>query len=161
MPWLPAYIGLGSNLDDPPARVRAALRALGQLPDTLLVCCSSLFGSRPLGPVSQPDFCNAVAGLLTQQPLMVFFRALRALELQLGREPPRERWGPRLIDLDLLAFGSEQHAGAELTVPHPGIVQRNFVLYPLAEIAPDLLIPGLGRVAGLARQVTGEGIWRL
>jgi 2-amino-4-hydroxy-6-hydroxymethyldihydropteridine diphosphokinase len=92
---------------------------------------------------------------------MEFFSALRALESQLGRKPPRERWGPRRIDLDLLVFGGEQHANADLTVPHPGIVQRNFVLYPLAEFAPDLLIPGLGRVAGLARQVTGEGIWRL
>lgn len=158
--WLPAYVGLGSNLDDPAARIRAALLALRELPATLVVRCSALFGSKPLGPVSQPDFCNAAAGLLTRLPVEEFFAALRALELRLGRTPPRERWGPRLIDLDLLVFGQERRATPELSLPHPGIVQRNFVLYPLAEVAPDLFIPGIGRVADLARGVTSEGIWR-
>jgi 2-amino-4-hydroxy-6-hydroxymethyldihydropteridine diphosphokinase len=161
IPWFPAYIGVGSNLEDPVARVRAALDGLRQLPATLVVHCSALFGSRPMGPVSQPDFCNAVAAVLTQLPVSGFFMALRALELQLGRLPPRERWGPRLIDLDLLVFGNLQQVTAELSLPHPGIVQRNFVLYPLAEVAPDLLIPGAGRVAELARKVSSEGIWRV
>ena len=161
MHWYPAYVGLGSNLDEPAQRVAEALGALQQLPDSLVVAYSSLYGSHPMGPVLQADFCNAVAGMLTRLPALEFLRALRSLEQLLGRQPPRERWGPRRIDLDLLVHGSEQLTSDELTVPHPGIVQRNFVLYPLAEVAPDLLIPGLGRVADLLRGVSSNGLWRL
>jgi 2-amino-4-hydroxy-6-hydroxymethyldihydropteridine diphosphokinase len=161
MHWYPAYVGLGSNLDEPAQRVTEALGALQQLPETRDVAGSSLYGSHPMGPVSQADFCNAVAGMLTRLPPLEFLRALRSLERQLGRQPPRERWGPRRIDLDLLVHGSEQLTSAELTVPHPGIVQRNFVLYPLADVAPDLQIPGLGRVTDLLRGVSSDGLWRL
>jgi 2-amino-4-hydroxy-6-hydroxymethyldihydropteridine diphosphokinase len=154
-------VGIGSNLRDPPVQVDAALTALASFPRTLLIARSSLYGSRPMGPVAQPDFCNAVAGLLTELEADALFAQLRALEQALGREPPRERWGPRLIDLDLLVYGELRRAGPELTLPHPGIAERNFVLQPLNEIAPDLLVPGLGRVAGLAARVSAEGLWRL
>jgi 2-amino-4-hydroxy-6-hydroxymethyldihydropteridine diphosphokinase len=157
----PAYVGIGSNLRDPAAQVNAALAALASLPRTLLVSRSSLYGSRPMGPVAQPDFCNAVAGLLTELDAEALFAALRALERELGREPPRERWGPRVIDLDLLVYGEVRRAAPELTLPHPGIAARNFVLQPLCEIAPELLVPGLGRVAELAARVPSEGLWRL
>ena len=90
-----------------------------------------------------------------------FFGALRSLEGALGREPPRVRWGPRRIDLDLLLFDAERLDSPELTLPHPGIVQRNFVLYPLLEVAPELNVPGCGRVAELAARVDAAGIWRL
>ena len=161
MHWYPAYIGLGSNLDEPALRVEQALGALRELPGQQLISHSPFYGSRPMGPVAQPDFCNAVAAMLTQLPALDLLRALRALEQALGRSAPRERWGPRRIDLDLLIYGSERHAGDELTVPHPGIVQRNFVLYPLADVAADLSIPGLGRVADLLKDVSGDGLWRL
>jgi 2-amino-4-hydroxy-6-hydroxymethyldihydropteridine diphosphokinase len=161
MHWFPAYVGLGSNLDEPAARVREALDALRTLPDCCALSVSPLYGSTPLGPVAQPDFCNAAAGLLTRLTALDLLRALRALELQLGRAPTRERWGPRRIDLDLLVYGGERLATAELTVPHPGIVLRNFVLYPLAELAPDLVIPGLGRVVDLIRSVSSDGLWRM
>jgi 2-amino-4-hydroxy-6-hydroxymethyldihydropteridine diphosphokinase len=161
MLWHVAYVGIGSNLDQPAEQVQRALDALSQLPQTRLVLQSSLYGSKPLGPALQPDFVNAVAGLLTQLPAAAFFGALRALESVLGREPSRVRWGPRRIDLDLLLFDAERLDSAELTLPHPGIVQRNFVLYPLLEMAPELNVPGRGRVAELAARVDAAGIWRL
>ena len=161
MHGFPAYVGIGSNLRDPEAQVRAALAALASLPRTPLLRCSSLYGSRPMGPVAQPDFCNAVAALLTELDADALFAALRALERQLGREPSRERWGPRVIDLDLLVYGEERRAGADLTLPHPGLAERNFVLQPLCEIAPDLIVPGLGRVGTLAAQVPTTGLWRM
>ena len=105
MLWHPAYVGLGSNLDEPVRQVQRGLAALAELPDARLVRQSSLYGSRPMGPVSQPDFVNAVAGVLTTLEAADFFAQLRDLECRLGRAPPRERWGPRKIDLDLLMFG--------------------------------------------------------
>jgi 2-amino-4-hydroxy-6-hydroxymethyldihydropteridine diphosphokinase len=161
MLWYPAYVGLGSNLDEPALQVRRALTALAGLPRTRVLRSSNLYRSTPMGPVAQPDFVNAVAGLLTQMEASRFFGALRALERELGRLPPRERWGPRRIDLDLLLFAQVRQEGPELQLPHPGIVNRNFVLYPLAEVAPELPVPGYGRVAELAARVSSHGIWRL
>ncbi|MGA3158989.1 MAG: 2-amino-4-hydroxy-6-hydroxymethyldihydropteridine diphosphokinase [Steroidobacteraceae bacterium] len=160
MHWVPAYVGLGSNLQDPPARIDAAFEALGSLPHSLLITRSPHYSSRPMGSIEQPEFCNAVAAMLTQLEVHAFFEQLRSLEVRLGRTPPRERWGPRVIDLDLLVFGSQVINEESLHLPHRGIVQRNFVLYPLCDVAPDLLVPGAGRVADLARAVSGEGIWR-
>jgi 2-amino-4-hydroxy-6-hydroxymethyldihydropteridine diphosphokinase len=161
MQWRAAYVGIGSNLDEPARQVRRALAALPELSQTRLVLNSSLYGSKPLGPAAQPDFVNAVAALLTQLEAPAFFSALRALETALGREPPRVRWGPRRIDLDLLVFAAQRLDSPELTLPHPGIVQRNFVLYPLLEVAPELNVPGCGRVAELAARADTAGIWRL
>jgi 2-amino-4-hydroxy-6-hydroxymethyldihydropteridine diphosphokinase len=159
--WRPAYVGVGSNLGDPRAQVLRALSQLAQLPKTRVELTSPLYGSRPMGPIAQPDFVNAVAGLLTQLEAPALFAELRALEAALGRPARHERWGPRVIDLDLLSYAHERRAGPELVLPHPGIPERNFVLYPLADIAPELDLPGLGRVAGLAGKVTAEGLWRL
>jgi 2-amino-4-hydroxy-6-hydroxymethyldihydropteridine diphosphokinase len=159
--WLPAYVGIGSNLSDPERQVRRALDALGELPDARLVLVSPLYRTQPLGEVVQPAFVNAVAGLLSRRTPEQLLADLRALETALGREPPRERWGPRVIDLDLLAMGGETRATASLTLPHPGIAERDFVLYPLADIAPDLDVPGVGRVAGLRERVANRGIERL
>jgi len=166
MSWFPAYVGIGSNLQDPQSQVRGAFTALERLAQTRLELRSSLYGSRPLGPVAQPDFCNAVAGLLTQLDADALFAALRETERQLGRAPPRERWGPRVIDLDLLVYADQRRSDPALTLPHPGIAERPFVLQPLAEIAPDLLIPGLGRAAALAAQLPPaalrpDALWRM
>src|SRR3954469_4327479 len=155
--WLPAYVGIGSNLSDPERQVRRTLAALGELPDARLVLVSPLYRTQPLGEVVQPAFVNAVAGLLSRRTPEQLLADLRALETALGREPPRERWGPRVIDLDLLAMGGETRATASLTLPHPGIAERDFVLYPLADIAPDLDVPGVGRVAGLRERVANRG----
>jgi 2-amino-4-hydroxy-6-hydroxymethyldihydropteridine diphosphokinase len=159
--WLPAYVGVGSNLEDPEAQVKCALHALGRLPGCRLIACSPLYRTPPFGEVVQPAFINAVAGLLTQSTPEELLAALRKLERELGREPPRERWGPRIIDLDLLVVGSEERATDTLTLPHPGIAQRDFVLYPLADLAPDLDVPRLGRVAVLRDRVANRGIERL
>jgi 2-amino-4-hydroxy-6-hydroxymethyldihydropteridine diphosphokinase len=156
--WQPAYVGVGSNLAEPRAQVRAALERLLQLPQTRVLLTSRLYQSRPWGPVAQPDFVNAVAGLLTQLPPATLLGELQALESLMGRPAERERWGPRVIDLDLLSYGRERRAEPTLTLPHPGIVERNFVLYPLADIAPDLDLPGLGRVAELQGRLTSEGL---
>jgi 2-amino-4-hydroxy-6-hydroxymethyldihydropteridine diphosphokinase len=159
--WLPAYVGVGSNLANPETQVKRALDALGRLPDTRLVAVSPLYRTRPLGDVVQPAFVNAAAGLLTRSTPEDLLAALRALERTLGREPPRERWGPRVIDLDLLAVGRETRATEALTLPHAGIALRDFVLYPLGDIAPDFEVPGLGSVAALRERVTNRGIERL
>lgn len=161
MHWFPAYVGIGSNLGDPPECVRAAFAALAALRASRLECRSSLYGSVPMGPVAQADFCNAVAGLLTRLEAPQLHAELLNIERQLGRERARERWGPRMIDLDLLVYADERRADAQLTLPHPGIAERNFVLQPLREIAPDLLIPGLGRVAELAARSSDAGLWRI
>ena len=159
--WRPAYVGVGSNLEDPRAQVLRAIGRLALLPLTRVELTSPLYRSRPLGPIAQPDFVNAVTGLLTQLEAPALFAALRALEGALGRPAAHERWGPRVIDLDLLAYGRERRSEPALTLPHPGIPERNFVLYPLADIAQDLDLPGLGRVAELAGRVTAEGLARL
>jgi 2-amino-4-hydroxy-6-hydroxymethyldihydropteridine diphosphokinase len=156
--WQPAYVGVGSNLADPRAQVLGALARLAQLPRTRVVLTSRLYASRPFGPVAQADFVNAAAGILTQLGSGALLDELRAIETAMGRPAQRVRWGPRVIDLDLLSYTRERRADAALTLPHPGIVERNFVLYPLAEIAPDLDLPGLGRVAELKGRVTSEGL---
>ena len=159
--WQPAYIGLGSNLQDPRAQVLRARAALGTLPSSRLVSFSPLYRSKPFGPVAQPDFVNAVAGVLTQLDSRALLRELHALERALGRPAEHEHWGPRIIDLDLLMHGRERLEEPDLTLPHRGIVERNFVLYPLADLAPDLEVPGLGRVAELKGRLAPIGLERL
>ncbi len=158
--WQPAYIGVGSNQGEPGAQLSRAFAQVAQIPATRVLMTSPIYRSRPFGPVKQPDYANAVVGVLTQLEPLVLLSELQAIELAQGRPRERERWGPRVIDLDLLVYGQLRCAEPELTVPHPGIVERNFVLYPLADIAPDLQIPGLGRVIELKGRVTSEGLRR-
>ncbi len=159
--WIPAYVGLGSNLDEPRAQVERALAALSDLPGSRLVAVSSLYRSSPFGPVAQPDFVNAVAGLLTTLEAGELLSELKSLEVRLGRAQPVVRWGPRRIDLDLLVHGTTRLAERDLTVPHSAIADRAFVLAPLAEIAPDLDVPGIGRVRSLAAAVAPGGVERI
>jgi 2-amino-4-hydroxy-6-hydroxymethyldihydropteridine diphosphokinase len=155
--WQPAYVAIGSNQQDPRAQVERAFGELALLPDTRLLARSRLYATRPFGPVAQDDFVNAVAGLLTQLAPLALLEQLRRIESAHGRVRG-ERWGPRTLDLDLLVHGRTRLDDAQLTLPHPGIVERNFVLYPLADLAPELDVPGMGRVADLAARVDGEGI---
>lgn len=157
--WQPAYVGLGSNLADPQAQVLRAIERLGALDGVRLVLRSRLYGSRPLGPSDQPDFVNAVAGVLTELEPEALLGELRAVEHDFGRPQTRPKWGPRVLDLDLLVYGRTRRSEPHLTLPHPGIPERNFVLYPLADVAPDLDVPGLGRVADLKARVSADGIW--
>lgn len=148
--WIPAYIGLGSNLQNPAAQVASAIDRIATIPGCSLQFASSLYGSRPMGPEDQPDFVNAVACLLTRMPARQLLDELLAIELSAGRRRDGERWGPRVLDLDLLMYGQRQIDEPALTVPHPGIAERNFVLFPLREIAPHAHVPGLGTVSALA-----------
>lgn len=156
--WVPAYVGIGSNLVEPLARVRSAFAALAHLEHTRLVRTSDIYRTAPVGPVDQPHFYNAAAGLLTQLEPLVLLRSLKQLELELGREASAVRWGPREIDFDVLAYDHLVLQGADLTLPHPGLLQRAFALVPLADVAPDLRIPGSGRVADLAAQCDRSGL---
>jgi len=155
--WQPAYVALGSNQREPEDQLRRAFDALATVRATRLVVRSRLWRTPPFGPVAQPDFINAVAGLLTQLSPHELLAELRAIETAQGRVRG-VRWGPRTLDLDLLVHGTARVDDAELTVPHPGIAERAFVLYPLAELAPALEVPGVGRVDVLAARVDGQDI---
>jgi 2-amino-4-hydroxy-6-hydroxymethyldihydropteridine diphosphokinase len=144
-----AFVGIGSNLNEPIQQIKDALELLDDLPGCHVTRRSSVYRSAPFGPVEQPDFMNAVAELATAVPAEFLLACLQEIERALGREPGGERWGPRAIDLDLLVYGDESIDLPDLQVPHPGITERNFVLLPLREIAPQLVIPGLGQVMGL------------
>jgi 2-amino-4-hydroxy-6-hydroxymethyldihydropteridine diphosphokinase len=148
--WRPAYIGLGSNLDSPGRQIEAAFDLLDGIDDTRLTGRSSLYRSAPFGGVEQPDFVNAVAMLQTKLSATDLLVALQEIERVRGRERGGVRWGPRVLDLDLLVYSDEVVEEPELSVPHPGIAERNFVLLPLRELAPDLVIPGLGRVSTIS-----------
>ncbi len=142
------YIGLGSNLDQPVQQLQRALEELTQLPATTLISHSSLYCSAPVGPQDQPDFINAVAALSTHLSAHELLDALQGLEQAHSRVRVRH-WGPRTLDLDLLLYGTETINTERLKVPHPFMTERNFVLYPLAEIAPMCEIPGAGTLASL------------
>jgi len=135
------YIGLGSNLATPLAQLRSALAAVAALPQTHLVAQSSFYASDPLGPADQPRYVNAVAALDTELSPLALLNELQRIELEQGRTRKAERWGPRTLDLDILLFGERQLNEPRLTVPHYHMHARAFVLYPLAEIAPDLQLP--------------------
>jgi 2-amino-4-hydroxy-6-hydroxymethyldihydropteridine diphosphokinase len=143
-------VAIGSNLNDPRARVQEAFERLAELPATRLMRRSRLYETRPMGPQDQPNFVNAAAGLLTQMPARELLSNLLGIEAAMGRKR-QERWGPRVIDLDLIWMPGEPIDEPGLTLPHPGVSTRNFVLYPLADIAPTLAIPGHGNVSELLR----------
>jgi 2-amino-4-hydroxy-6-hydroxymethyldihydropteridine diphosphokinase len=155
--WRPAYVGLGSNLDSPRERVLEAIERMKALAATRLELRSHLYRTRPLGPQDQPDFVNAAVGLLTQLSARDLLAGLLGIERSMGRNR-QERWGPRVIDLDLLWMVDAAIDEPGLTVPHPGVSTRNFVLYPLADIAPMIKIPGFGPVLDLKRDAGGDGI---
>jgi len=155
--WLPAYIGIGSNLDDPQAQLLRGIDAIAELSEVRFVARSQLYRTAPVGPQDQPDFINAVVGVLTTKDPMTLLVELKALEKELGRVDPVVRWGPRTIDFDLLVVGAHKYSSEQLSLPHPGIAVRAFVLRPLLDIAPDLDVPGVGRVRTLAAQIDMDG----
>ncbi len=155
--WRPAYVAIGSNLGHPGDRVAEACTHLEALPETYLEARSRLYRTRPMGPQDQPEYVNAAVGLLTRQSPHGLLDALLAIERRMGRIRA-ERWGPRVIDLDLVWMVGAIVDDQGLTLPHPGVSMRNFVLYPLSDIAPTLDIPGHGRVLDLKLAVGGDGI---
>lgn len=157
-PAVRAFVGIGSNLDDPPAQVAAALTALDELPQTCRVAASRRYRNPPMGPAGQPDYVNAVAELATTLAPEALLDALQGLEAAAGRRRAGARWGPRPLDLDLLLYGERQLHSPRLTLPHPGLATRAFVLYPLADIDPDLWLPGLGPLRERLAAVPPDGL---
>lgn len=155
-----AYIGIGSNLGEPQNQVQQAIEELNDMPRSICRCFSSLYRSAPMilekGNLErgvdqgqdQPDYINAVVELETGLSPLALLLELQHLEA-LHHRIRTERWGPRTLDLDILLYDDRIIESPKLTVPHPGLYERNFVLYPLAEIAPNLNIPGLGQLSGL------------
>lgn len=153
-----AFLGLGSNLGDRRGHLLQALRGLAADPAIRVVCGSSVYESKPVGVIEQPDFLNMVVEIGTTHPPLSLLAACLDLEARLGRER-RERWGPRVIDLDVLTYGRLPWNDDRLVLPHPRMHERSFVLMPLAEIAPELLVNGMN-VRDLAARVGAEGVRR-
>ncbi|MEH3022196.1 MAG: 2-amino-4-hydroxy-6-hydroxymethyldihydropteridine diphosphokinase [Pseudomonas oryzihabitans] len=155
------YLGLGSNLAEPLRQLEAALAALATLPASRLVAVSTLYASDPLGPPDQPRYVNAVAALDTGLEPLALLDATQAIEQQQGRVRKDERWGPRTLDIDILLFGERLIDEPRLQVPHYHLHARAFVLYPLADLAPELCLPDGRRLPDLLSGCPFEGLERL
>lgn len=152
-----AYIGLGSNLENPALQLETALKNIEAIPGTSVVAVSRHYASKPLGPQDQPDYLNAVAKIRTELRPTELLRALQNIELQQGRTRGI-RWGARTIDLDILLYANIEMDTAELYIPHKEMSNRNFVLLPLADIAPELILPDGTALASLLANTSPEGI---
>lgn len=155
------YIGLGSNLAQPEKQIQAACKSLASLPETKLIKCSSLYQSQPMGPQDQPDYVNAVALIETELSPASLLQQTQLIENQQGRIRKTNRWGPRTLDLDILLYGSQHIDSEHLTVPHSGMKQREFVLYPLYEIASDLTLPCGEKLSDLLLTCPTKGLQKL
>lgn len=155
-----AFVALGSNLEDPIAQVRAGLRELAALPGTRLVAASSLYRNPPAGYRDQPDFVNAVAQIETHLAPRELLNALLEIERRHGRARDFPN-APRTLDLDILIYGEREILETGLTIPHPRMLERAFVLVPLAEIAPAAVVPGAGDVSRLVARVDTTGMVKL
>ncbi len=138
---IPAYVALGANLGEPVATLRAAAVALGRRPGIELVAGSPVYRTRPIGPPGQPDYANAVGRVETTLAADALLDVLLAVEAEFGRVRD-VRWGPRTLDLDLIWYGGEERSGDHLTLPHPRAHEREFVLRPLADLDPGLVLRG-------------------
>ena len=152
-----AHVGLGSNLSDPRRQVENALSQLARLPESTLLRHSRLYRSAPWGRLDQPEFVNAAASIETSLAPQALMQALLAIERDAGRDRRGERWGPRVLDLDLLLYDAVVLAEPGLHLPHPHLHERAFVLLPLAEIAPHLDVPGRGPISALLAQIDTTG----
>lgn len=152
------YIGLGANLTEPVAQLKRAVAALALLPASQLRQVSQFYSSKPMGPQDQPDYVNAVAAIDTELGPEQLLAALQNIEQQQGRERKAERWGPRTLDLDILLYGKLTLNTDTLTIPHYGMHLREFVLYPLAELAPELVLPDGTTLNTLLAQVPLNGL---
>ena len=153
-----AFIGLGGNLDNPMMRLKLARNEIASAQGIAESKFSSLYRSAPLGPSSQPDYVNAVMAIDTHLDPLSLLDILQAIEIRFGRVRAGERWGPRTLDLDLLVYGDRTIKTERLVVPHPEISEREFVIYPLYEIAPHLEIPTLGSISSLKKKCPNRGL---
>ncbi|EOQ55339.1 MULTISPECIES: 2-amino-4-hydroxy-6-hydroxymethyldihydropteridine diphosphokinase [Escherichia] len=146
-----AYIAIGSNLASPLEQVNAAVKALGDIPESRILAVSSFYRTPPLGPQDQPDYLNAAVALETTLTPEELLNHTQRIELQQGRVRKAERWGPRTLDLDIMLFGNEVINTERLTVPHYDMKNRGFMLWPLFEIAPDVVFPDGDNLVGLLK----------
>ena len=153
-----AYIGLGSNLSDPRAQVISAAKAISNISASKVITLSSLYLSKPMGPQDQDDYINAVIALETSLSALELLDALQGIENSAGRVRKDNRWGARILDCDILLYGNESIENERLTVPHYGMKLREFVLLPLAEIAPSLHLPDGSSISELASKISSNGI---
>ncbi|QDK19318.1 2-amino-4-hydroxy-6-hydroxymethyldihydropteridine diphosphokinase [Leclercia sp. 119287] len=151
-----AYIAIGSNLASPLEQVNAAVQALGDIPQARVVALSSFYRTPPLGPQDQPDYLNAAIALDTALNAEALLDNTQRIELQQGRVRKEERWGPRTLDLDIMLFGDAVINTERLTVPHYDMKRRGFMLWPLFEIAPDLIFPDGKSLSALLAQLNAE-----
>jgi 2-amino-4-hydroxy-6-hydroxymethyldihydropteridine diphosphokinase len=156
-----AYIGLGSNLDQPIQQIKQALHTLAELPQTCVVTKSALYRSAPLGPQDQPDYVNAVAALQTQLSAQALLHGLQQIEQHQGRRRDGVKWGARTLDLDILLYADQIISSQNLVIPHPQMHNRSFVLYPLFAIAPDIVIPGKGKLSKLLETCPPDGLRKI
>jgi|SRR5215831_8020204 len=155
-----AFVALGSNLDDPVMQVRRGLARLASLPQTRLARSSALYRNPPVGYLEQPDFVNAVAMIETGLGPRELLETLLEIEREHGRARAIPK-GPRTLDLDLALYGDRMIEEPGLIVPHPRLAERAFVLLPIAEIAPDAVVPGKGRIADLVKAVDASGMVKI
>jgi 2-amino-4-hydroxy-6-hydroxymethyldihydropteridine diphosphokinase len=155
------FIGLGSNLADPITQIKQAISAISMLEQSQVIAVSSLYGSKPMGPADQPDYVNAVLQLSTQLAPLALLDALQHIENISGRVRKDQRWGPRTLDLDVLLYGQQIINNERLTVPHYGMKEREFVLIPLAEIAPELVLPSGEKLQQLLLSISSNGLVKL
>ena len=154
-----AFLGMGGNVGDVPTTLTEAMWAIDSLPQTSIRAQSKFYRTPPWGRTDQPEFINAVVELQTRLTPRVLLNYLLEIETRFGRERSEgEKWGPRELDLDLLTFGDERIDEPGMHIPHPHLHERAFVLVPLAEIAPSLLIPEVGTVSELLAGVSAAGI---
>lgn len=151
-----AYIAIGSNLASPLEQVNAAVQALGDIPQSRVVALSSFYRTPPLGPQDQPDYLNAAIALKTALSAEALLDNTQRIELQQGRVRKEERWGPRTLDLDIMLFGDAVINTERLTVPHYDMKRRGFMLWPLFEIAPDLIFPDGESLNALLAKLNAE-----
>ncbi len=155
------FIGLGSNLGESQAQLLSALLAIQEIPQTKLEKVSSFYASSPMGPKDQPDYINAVAQLSTSQAPQTLLEGLQAIENQHGRVRKGERWGPRTLDLDILLYGRQTIKTQTLVIPHYGMAEREFVLVPLFEIAPEMVMPDGKPLSRWVARCSLDGLRRL
>ncbi|MEI6895523.1 MAG: 2-amino-4-hydroxy-6-hydroxymethyldihydropteridine diphosphokinase [Colwellia sp.] len=155
------YIGLGSNLSKPSRQISHAVQEITNIPDSEVIALSAQYLSKPMGPQDQDDYINAVIAIETSLSALELLDALQVIENAAGRVRKDNRWGARIIDCDILLYGEETIDNERLTVPHYGIKVREFVLFPLIEIAPNLQLPDGTLVSALVSKISNNGIVKL
>ena len=156
-----AYIGLGSNLSEPIEQVKNAIKAIENITRSTVISVSSLYLSKPMGPQDQDDYINAVLCLETSLSAIELLDALQTIENEFGRVRKENRWGARILDLDIILFGNQVINSERLVIPHYGMTEREFVLIPLAEISPLLQLPNGQQITFLSQNISANSMIKL